>query len=461
MGLDPMKPQMHAGCLFRKDGYKRWPFPYGGFGTVLTRGSIKRLLHPIYCNKHSTDAFTQGVCQSLARNGIGEQPLFREGMSVSDLFHDYSAIKMFCFHSDWITGYMARYYLLSEADELVNDQDESKMYSMAIWPQKCGNWTHLCTVHSGVCHRQGPKAMEYLALMSFERSPTQYKQAPHLNYSRTISSSTSANTKAVDPTSQKIVPGIILGEWVYDEKRIFAAPVCCGFDTMGANGTETSRKHFTYNPEQCGIHNIYFEHHRGRNDFYQQTVGHACICDDFSDVYVWKSPLLPNWNAAKTCRMLGNRTVMVVGDSTVQQAAATLMNSLFGFGCSTQISFFASDTLINESFGAWNRGTYWSIPVEKEKPDIVIVSVGAHVHRNFTYVIETFLSDVIKLRKKYPDMQFVWKTQQPGGCTSHISSTNRSFRQFNYDEFAIRDSFVISLLQRYDIPYLDLRMLYR
>jgi hypothetical protein len=181
--LDPSKTEMHGACLFQRSGYIKWSFPYGGFGTVFTRASIERMLRPIHCqNATAGDDFIQGCCQSLKKNRIGERAVFQEGMSVLDLFHVYSALRMFCIHSDWLTGYIANFYGLSERDaDTEGDEDrEMRMYGMAVWPDQCGNMTMVCVDGSDVCHRQGPKAMQHFAMISYSKHTDHYRRAPEL-----------------------------------------------------------------------------------------------------------------------------------------------------------------------------------------------------------------------------------------------------------------------------------------
>jgi hypothetical protein len=182
--MDPSKTEMHGACLFRRSGYIKWSFPYGGFGTVFTRASIERMLRPIHCNNATAgDEFILGCCRSLKKNRIGERAVFQEGMSVVDLFHVYSALRMFCIHSDWLTGYIANFYGISERDADTEDEEDREMrvYGMAVWPEQCGNMTMICVDGSDACHRQGPKAMQHFAMISFSKHPDHYRRAPELS----------------------------------------------------------------------------------------------------------------------------------------------------------------------------------------------------------------------------------------------------------------------------------------
>lgn len=181
--LEPSKTEMHGACLFLPAGHIKWSFPYGGFGTVFTRASLKRMLRPIHCkNATSKDEFIQGCCQSLKKNRIGERAVFQEGMSVADLFHVYSALKMFCLHSDWLTGYIANFYGVSQRIVDIEDEEERgmRMHGMAVWPEECGNTTTICVDGSDACHRQGPKDMQHFAMISYSKRPDHYRRAPKL-----------------------------------------------------------------------------------------------------------------------------------------------------------------------------------------------------------------------------------------------------------------------------------------
>jgi hypothetical protein len=169
------------------------------------------------------------------------------------------------------------------------------------------------------------------------------------------------------------------------------------------------------------------------------------------------------------------------GDSTMQQTATTLMNSLFPAKCQEQITSIMSDTLIGENFGVLNRGPIWYEAVQSTtvpRPDIVILSAGAHitVDDDFVKVMDTVLAGIQRLKRFQPGLTIVWKTQQPGGCTHSIfepknvtkaattslivNQLDASSRIYNWKQFYQRDLYVLSRLQELDIPYLDMRMLY-
>ena len=135
-GVKTMLPQLYpssqrqtiAACPIQfEPKFDLFTIPFGGFGLLWTRAALIHLLRPIHCSfgnsaKHQADSL---VCQRLEQNGIGERDIFRPGMSLLDLMYEYSVAapylqvkqwtreRSFCFHSDWVWGYLAHYYHMS------------------------------------------------------------------------------------------------------------------------------------------------------------------------------------------------------------------------------------------------------------------------------------------------------------------------------------------------------------
>ena len=97
------------------------------------------------------------------------------------------------------------------------------------------------------------------------------------------------------------------------------------------------------------------------------------------------SCLFAPWSANAFCGALGDRTMMLLGDSTMGQFASTLVNMLVvaggGGACAHQLKFEVSDTLTGQMLGGWNRGKSWHFikdSLERRRqplPDIVVMSV--------------------------------------------------------------------------------------
>ena len=264
------------------------------------------------------------------------------------------------------------------------------------------------------------------------------------------------------------------GRWVRDpdnETHVFAAPTLCSWD-KGA---------FKKNPKDCGnwsmlpIYSVFW----GRNDSKLVHMGgNANQCGNFSDRYMWESKGVhqSEWNATTTCRLLGKRRVLMIGDSTMQQAAATLMNAVFPAKCQTHMAFSLGDTLFGKvSVGKSARGRSWIDVVADVKPEIVVIGAGAHIRGrlNYTLLIDAVLSEIKALSEWMPNVKVIWRTIHPAGCTAEPELTVsplQAARQWNWDaypqkyvlwdEFYSRDLETISKLQHLGIPFIDMRMLY-
>ena len=248
----------------------------------------------------------------------------------------------------------------------------------------------------------------------------------------TMTTNTTTNTTTIqcNPQYDCVDPLGIKGEWVDvgitngNSNKTFAAPVCCGWDD----------RHYASRPLLCGTLDMNVDmkqRHHGRTKFYQLIGGKACTCQNppFLDRYVWQAPGLPQFDPNRTCHLLGKRRVLMIGDSTMQQTAATLMNALFPIGCQTQITFVIGDTLIQEDLGRYNRGQHWITTMnsfQPRRPDIVIVGTGSHIlsEANFTRVVQEVVTDMVRFMKQQQQTNrtnpqhrttFLWKTQQPAG----------------------------------------------
>lgn len=176
------------------------------------------------------------------------------------------------------------------------------------------------------------------------------------------------------------------GEWLHNnganKDRTFDSPECCDWGIRENKNNAPScnvslAQHMEWGNSSNKHHGLYTG-----NPNYPAMVGYnGCKCHDFVDKYEWQSPTLPPFNVSETCRMLGNRRVLYIGDSTAHEAASTLMNSFRPAGetCQTQITFALSDTLIGGNYGASNRGRRWTTAVDVVRPDIIILSVRAHI----------------------------------------------------------------------------------
>jgi hypothetical protein len=224
-------------------------------------------------------------------------------------------------------------------------------------------------------------------------------------------------------------------------------------------------------PNECGTEPMPigpYESYQGRIDFLAHTDKRWCKCTEhFHDEYTWVDDNLPIFNATLTCHKLNARRVLMIGDSTMHQSAATLMNALFPAGCQTQFTAMYGDTLVGVPMGGRNRGINWVDSVKwhftnTTEYGIVILTAGAHVNNrsNYEIVMNYVIEGSKEIKQIYPNIQIVWKTQQPAGCTQNISSTIFSGNDYNHNLFYERDMYALSVLPQHGIHIIDMRMLY-
>ena len=231
----------------------------------------------------------------------------------------------------------------------------------------------------------------------------------------------------------------LTGRWIHvGRNRTFHAPVCCGWD----------RGAFRRYPKECGYKKRKplegFYRGSAADDVYTQMGGNACRDANFLDEWEWQDPALLPFNSQRTCQKLANRTVLLLGDSTMLQTATTLMNALKSGGCALQIMCQKADTLIKEDLGRLNRGLYWMEAVRSIEPDIVIVNSCHHIARNamddYQKVIHQVQADILdwnqnSSKRSNKTTAFVWKTANPGGCSDKplfpedplLAATTRNF----------------------------------
>ena len=212
------------------------------------------------------------------------------------------------------------------------------------------------------------------------------------------------------------------GSWRPATTTTFDDPPCCGWDN----------NHFQRDPEHCGTRRWHYRS-GGMEPIYEpngswpimQIGGSACTCKGFVDRHEWRPTAcrLPRWSAARFCAALGNRSLLFVGDSTMEQLASSMMGLLqWGSaggdacgGCACQLRVAPSDTLLGRNLGRYNRGYRLVDVVRRFSPDVVVAGAGAHVYgdANFSRVLE----GVAALHARYfPNAQLIWRTSAPAGC---------------------------------------------
>jgi hypothetical protein len=182
-------PQVVAGCNFVFLRKESMTFPYGGFGSFISRASIQRLLQPINCTDtyargQLSDPFSRLTCWRINQNNMGEKQFFTDGMSVSDLMYTFSSEQPFskaaswpkdagyCFHSDHALAYFFNMYHIAVPDGALaegfrfNDDLRKKYKYVALHKSKfphqegeCMNQYNNCTSADTLCHYIQPTQM--------------------------------------------------------------------------------------------------------------------------------------------------------------------------------------------------------------------------------------------------------------------------------------------------------------
>lgn len=161
---------------------------------------------------------------------------------------------------------------------------------------------------------------------------------------------------------------------------------------------------------------------------------------------------LPMWNASEFCSSLGNRTLLLVGDSLMYQAFHTLMGMLSqtpqDISCTKSVYFGRSTHLFYDEMAIEADPTnVYSLPsyVDRLKPDVVVMNTGAHkgdLGDYFTVLerLRNWVGETFTVTNGWPKPSFIWLTFSGGhyGCEA-INRTTFNPGEKNYDQDSIRD----------------------
>jgi len=171
-------PVVWAGCRVRAiDHIIKWSIPYGGYGTFFSKGSLERLIQPLYCNGTNV-GFDQERCLGLEpktnqNSTIGEKKYFESGDSVNQMMYKYiRKEETFCLHSDWFIGFLVNFYNISR--HVVDNgmrfdnpwtASEMRLHSFMnseIYSKPSGNCIDAgkCKANATVCHYINETGME-------------------------------------------------------------------------------------------------------------------------------------------------------------------------------------------------------------------------------------------------------------------------------------------------------------
>jgi hypothetical protein len=253
----------------------------------------------------------------------------------------------------------------------------------------------------------------------------------------------------------------IAGKWKFHPNATKTF-YCCDYENL-------------WNTSLCGPQGNFDRNYVGHPTFLQQSGGHACLCDtdrlaiSQREQWIWEPDYcrLLEWNATQFCELLGNRTVVLVGDSTMDQTAATLISMInFQHGtCSPQIRNARNDELYFATHGM----NFYQI-VARYQPDICIFNAGPHMHDlgdiyTVWYNLEQNWPSVVR---SSPHTKFVWKTINPGhvNCSGYHAPT-RTYEPgpANMDWYGYRlypefDGWSYHYSRKLNFTVMDMAMLY-
>jgi hypothetical protein len=282
-----------------------------------------------------------------------------------------------------------------------------------------------------------------------------------------------------------------VGKWVFNDKltNTDKSFYCCGYDDND----------YQSNVTLCGLHNArdrqtvvfgtrpqefsHFEYFVGQENHLMQSGGNACVCDKAGDKGRWEMHMrekyewtpsfcfLQAWNAKTFCELLGDRNILIRGDSTAGQSAITLINMLVAKGekCQKQITFSWAN-MLGLSTGPRNHELLDM--VHHANASIVIFSAGAHFHSLDQYKQgwEPMVAKIADVQTQLPHVKFAFKTINPGhvNCHEHFNPTEHyqppaatTSDEFHWNLHPAFDNYAKEVVRtRLRIPVIDMTPLY-
>ena len=154
------------------------------------------------------------------------------------------------------------------------------------------------------------------------------------------------------------------GEWVPYTQPQSKSFVCCGggYNSIYSAQSVWANKSWDHTavPGYCNpVNTLPSFLERGYAQWGAQCGDDCCICDredntrfvpNAREKYFWKPRgcRLLDWNSTLFCNLLGTRKIAMIGDSSMQQTASTLMSMITGGNgeCAGQLVFGRSDHVI-------------------------------------------------------------------------------------------------------------------
>ena len=167
--------------------------------------------------------------------------------------------------------------------------------------------------------------------------------------------------------------------------------------------------------------------------------------------------------------LIGNRTILLFGDSTMGQIATTLMSMIGSTHgpCASQVDYHRSYFLYMSVDGEVDMREI----VLRLRPNILILTVGAHL-QDMGDIYDSWgkLTPIIRsIRKRLPHVQLMWKSSNP--ADDHCLTMNEPLsnypklrdiitNQYNHHLFRRYDTISREFSRKLNITYMDLSPLY-
>jgi GDSL/SGNH-like Acyl-Esterase family found in Pmr5 and Cas1p len=262
------------------------------------------------------------------------------------------------------------------------------------------------------------------------------------------------------------------GSWVKDHTIVSKAYHCCGFDL-------SDHRH---NIELCGgigLKGLY--NYFGSNEHRSQVGGNGCTCDKSQgrdtvnprEKYRWVPSTCEviQWNATQFCDLLGNRTIYLHGDSTMDQAANSLFSRIYvgNGGCAHRVFF-------HRDFAMQFRGL--SERLHDTNASIAMFNWAAHCHDDgdIASVWNTFNNSIsspkmqkvitaqniiLAWRSNHPPHHFCQGVQEPSANdVDHYLQYNQTIDEFDWNDFSRWDYQSMDWARKLNMKILDMTPLY-
>lgn len=323
-----------------------------------------------------------------------------------------------------------------------------------------------------------------LLLLSSNSIPT------NLSDSQTSEPSTALQLAFCDSTNY------VNGKWLkYKKQRAESIP-CCGWDVQAYS----KKYNDNYRSKMC-TSPYYPKFDTDLSNFDRIPAfsgGHSCTCmnkwlekrnniDDIgvmpSEEYKWvpNDCKLPEWSEIDFCSILNNRSVAMIGDSTMQIAFASLRNMMYygqnaSLECLSLVKYYRHNTVISISEDQDHINNISSVLL-KHQPHILVVSAGAHLSslENFKVVAAEIVSalhshnrhissntNIGPLQSHHPT-ELIYVTAQPGisNCHKYDAPVDEILPSstFNYGDIYLMNEYAKLFFASHNITLLDLRPL--